>query len=406
MNLIEWNEKTLFQLGWVGLAMAIAWLLARLFKLRYAQKRAAAQDERGLFSNLFIGCWRASAPLLFVILASPGQHVAARIGFDGQLIESALKLGVAWMIIRFLSGVIRDGLIAKAIAVLIFCAAALSITGLLEPTLGYLDGLEISLGKSKLTLLDAGRGLLLTAVMLWIASRFGHALGVMMQRVPHLASTTRVLLTKIGTVVFYAVGLLIALKAVGIDITALAVFGGALGVGVGLGLQKIVANFVSGITLLMERSIKPGDIVEIGGKEGVVGALGARFVSLEGYDGKSYLIPNEDLITQRVVNWSFTNELIRGAVTVTLRHDADVRRAMEIMVETARGQLRVIAHPEPACFVDDITEFGVKVMLHFWINDPSNGLLGLRSHILLAIRERFAEEGIPFAVSSLAPVAA
>ena len=195
-----------------------------------------------------------------------------------------------------------------------------------------------------------------------------------LQRVTALSPSVQVLSANLIRIALVSVALLIGLNAVGIDLTAFAVFSGAVGVGVGFGLQKIVSNFVSGIILLFGRSIKPGDVIEVGSTFGSVGYLGARYASVRGRDGKEYLIPNENLITNQVINWSYSSLLVRLDVQFGVAYGSDLHVARDLAVEVARRTDRVLASPRPVCHLMGFGDSAVDMLLRFWIEDPINGV--------------------------------
>jgi len=190
----------------------------------------------------------------------------------------------------------------------------------------------------------------------------------------------------------------------GVDLTAFAVFGGALGVGIGLGLQKITSNFVSGITLLVEKSIKLGDLIEVGGVMGWVRALNIRYTLVETHDGRELLIPNEELITTRVTNWTHSNENARIEVKAAVHLDSDVRRVREIMLTAARKHPRALRNPEPLCHLREFSELGLVVVLTFWIPDVKEGRLGPQSDVMLEILDQFRLENIQLAQTAKAVI--
>jgi small-conductance mechanosensitive channel len=181
---------------------------------------------------------------------------------------------------------------------------------------------------------------------------------------------------------------------VGIDLTAFAVFSGAIGVGVGFGLQKIVSNFVSGIILLLERSIKPGDIIEVGSTFGSVASLGARYASVRGLDGKEYLIPNENLITNQVVNWSYSSPLVRLEVEFGVAYESDLHVVRGLAVAATRAVERVLSAPEPRCHVCGFGDSSINFVLRFWLSDPANGVVNLKGDVFLALWETFRDNEI------------
>jgi small-conductance mechanosensitive channel len=195
-------------------------------------------------------------------------------------------------------------------------------------------------------------------------------------------------------IVFVTVAILAAINSVGIDLTALAVFSGAVGVGLGFGLQKVVSNFVSGIILLLDRSVKPGDTIAVAGCYGKVDSLGARYASVITRDGIEHLIPNEEFITTRVENWSYSNDRIRLRTTVGIHYKSDVRKAIELCLDAAANTERVLSEPKPACLLRQFGDSSVDLEVRFWIRDPMNGRANVTSDLLLGIWDRFAEHGI------------
>ena len=189
--------------------------------------------------------------------------------------------------------------------------------------------------------------------------------------------------------VLLTLAVVVGLNSVGIDLTAFAVFSGAVGVGLGFGLQKVVSNLISGVILLLDRSIKPGDVIEIGGTYGWITRLNARFVSVATRDGIEHLIPNEDLITQRVINWSYSDEKIRLHVPVGIGYGCDVRQAMALCIEAAKDVQRVLETPAPICLLKGFGESSIGLELRLWIHDPRNGITNVRSDVMLGIWDRF-----------------
>ncbi len=190
-------------------------------------------------------------------------------------------------------------------------------------------------------------------------------------------------------------GVLIALQAVGIDLTLLTVFGGALGVGIGLGLQKLASNYIAGFTILLDRSIRLGDMITVDNRFGVVAKVTSRYVVVRGLDGIEAIVPNETLVTTTVLNHSYSNREIRVAVTVQVGYDSDVELALKLIEDTARAQPRVLGTPnEPMAFLVRFADSGIDLELGVWINDPENGQLNLKSALNQAILRAFRAHGI------------
>ena len=386
-------EPLAMQLGVVLVAFLVAWGLraatrasaARFLGAVTARYPALRIPEGLLRLTIFFYAW-----LLLVIAA----HAIAQLGGQHRLIEIAASLTGLWIVIRASALLLRNPLLARAVATLAWIAAALDITGLLAPTEAGLDSLAITLGTVRLSLLLVLKAVLMVAVLLWIALALARLIDARLQRTSALSPSVRALSSNLTRIVLVSVALLIGLDLVGIDLTAFAVFSGAVGVGIGFGLQKIVSNFVSGIILLLERSIKPGDVIEIGSTFGSVTYLGGRYASVRGRDGKEYLIPNENLITNQVVNWSYTNSLVRLEIEFGVAYASDLHRVRELAVAVAKETTRVLAWPPPLCHVTGFGDSAVNMLLLFWIEDPADGVVNIKGDVFLGLWDAFHEHGI------------
>ena len=303
--------------------------------------------------------------------------------------------------IRLLSRLIRNDFWSRLIAILAFGVATLNIVGLLEPTIVYLDQIGFRLADTRVSMLDILKGAVALGVLLWLAMTASRLLEQRVQGARSLTPSLRVLTSKLLRFSLIALALVVALTSVGIDLTAFAVFAGALGVGIGFGLQKPISNLISGLILLFDRSIKPGDVVELtdpadrsAHQFGWVTALNARYVSLTTRDGTEWLVPNEDLITRRVINWSYTHNRLRLLTPIGVSFYCDVRLAMQLAEEAARETPRVLSNPAPVCRLMGFGDSSVNLEVRFWIEDPTNGVTNVRSQVLLAMWEKFREHGI------------
>ena len=254
---------------------------------------------------------------------------------------------------------------ARALAVLAFIIAALNIAGLLDTVTGLLDSMAVSIGSLRVSVLLLVKGAVTLALFLWLASTFARVLETRLKRLSELTPAMQVLTSKLVRFALITFPVVLALASVGIDLTALAVFSGAVGVGIGLGLQKVVSNLVSGIILLVDRSIKPGDVIEMQNTYGWITSLNARYVSLATREGKELLIPNEDLITSRVTNWSYSSDLIRQSVIIGVSYDSDVQLAIRLAVEAAGAVSRILEVPKPACLLKELGDSAVNLELRF-----------------------------------------
>ncbi|WP_244567845.1 mechanosensitive ion channel family protein [Bradyrhizobium erythrophlei] len=309
------------------------------------------------------------------------------------LLVMAAKLALAWLVIRLVTSVIRNAFIVKLVSLSAWIVAALSIIGQLDPAINALDSVSIVLGGLRLTpLLLIEFGALLIAA-LWltnIASNFAES---RINSSTDLTPSIQVLLVKMIRMGLMVLAITIAMGAVGINLSALAVFSGAVGVGIGIGLQKIVANFISGIILLADKSVKPGDLVTIGDSTGRISAMKTRYISVAAGDGREFLIPNEDLVTQKVVNWTYTDKNTLVKVNFGTNYDADPKLVCTLAADIAASAKRAIKGKTPTCILTEFAEAGMKFSLTFWIADP-DGMDNVKSDVMLALWETFKREGI------------
>ena len=237
-------------------------------------------------------------------------------------------------------------------------------------------------------------GALTLAILLWVSSAIARIVEHRLAGSPTLTPSFQVLAGKLTKIVLVTFSFVIALGTVGIDLTAFAVFGGAIGVGIGFGLQKVISNLISGVILLLDKSIKPGDVIAVGDTYGWINSLRARYVSVITRDGREHLIPNEDLITQRVENWSFSDRNVRIRVPIGIAYKSDVRKAIELAVKAAEASRRVLKQPKPICLLIGFGDSSVDLELRFWIVDPQEGVANVRSEVLLGIWDLYHEHDI------------
>ena len=261
--------------------------------------------------------------------------VAQQAGWPHAVAHIAINLVLAWLVIRLAADLVPNAPLAQVIAVLAWLVAALNIVHLLGPTLDLLDRAAVLVGGLRVSLLTVVKGVLSLTVLLWAATVGSALFERRMTRVSEITPRARVLLGKLLKTTLVTLAVVLSLASIGVDLSTFALFTGALGVGVGLGLQRTVSNLFSGIVLLLDKSIKPGDVIEVGGTYGWVSALGARYVAVETRDGTEFLIPNEDIVTQQVINWSHNDERVRLKIPVRVPHDSDLDQVMALMLEAA-----------------------------------------------------------------------
>lgn len=334
--------------------------------------------------------------LSFVVLITLfGRAIVAYGPYDyAKVLGIVSSLVTAWIVIRVATAILRTRLARRTAAGVVWTIAALDITGLYGPTVTVLDGIAFTAGEVRLSALVLVQGALWLGVLLWGATLVVKVADRRLQQTTDISPSMRVLIGKLLRFTAVGLSIILALNAVGVDMTALAVFGGALGLGLGIGLQRVVANLVSGVVLLMDRSVKPGDVIEVEGTFGWVVAMQARFVSLVTRDRKEILIPNEDFITNRVINWSHTDELVRLEVAFSVTFDADPHQVRELAVAAANTPQRVVGKPAPVCHLTAFGDDGLEFMLRFWVCDAPNGVVNVTGQVLLAVWDAFKENGI------------
>ncbi|MGA9088505.1 MAG: mechanosensitive ion channel domain-containing protein [Bradyrhizobium sp.] len=309
------------------------------------------------------------------------------------LLAVAANLAFAWLIICLVTSVIRNQFVVRLVSLSAWLVAALSILGQLEPTIDALDSVSIVLGGLRLTpLLVIKLGVLLV-VALWLSNIASNFAENRITRSGDLTPSIQVLLVKMIRLALMIFAVAVVMSAVGINLSALAIFSGAAGVGIGFGLQKIVANFISGIILLADKSVKPGDLVTIGDSSGRISAMKTRYISVAAGDGREFLIPNEDLVTQKVTNWTYTDKNTLVKVNFGTNYDADPRLVCNLAVEIAAAAPRALKSKTPNCILVEFAEAGMQFSLTFWIADP-DGMDNVKSEVMLSLWETFKREGI------------
>jgi len=382
------------QLGILALIIVVSLPAGRTLRNSFLARTAGRFDKRLVLGNLARTCLGLLPHLLAIVLIWIGIVVFRQIYGAAFVLSLAGSLLVAWALIKIVTAVILDRFWARFIAVAAWSIAALNILNLLAPAAHFLNGIGFTLGGIRVSVLSILKALVILLALFRIAKWIGDYLERSFRNISGFSPTTSVLLIKITRIVLFVVICIVALTSIGVDFTALAVFTGAAGVGIGFGLQKVIGNLVSGIILLMDKSIKPGDVIQVGDVYGWISELRARFVSVVTREGKEYLIPNEDLITQQVVNWSFSNQEIRLNVPIGISYKADPKKAIALVLEIAGRTERVLPEPKPICLLTGFGESSVDLELRFWINDPRNGIANIKSRILLEVWDKFHEHGI------------
>lgn len=376
------------------LAAVLATLLAaHVFALRLKPRARAFVANRAEKQPLFSWLRPAAFPLLWMTLLWFAAVALREAGQPAKVVEIALGLVAAWMGVRLAASFVASLLWSRVLAVTIV-VVALKAFGLWAVTVSILDQMALNIGSVRVTAAGLIEATAILALFWWAASLGSRRLDLWIARLPGISPSERVLLAKVTSVLSWTVAVFFALHAIGINLTTLAVFSGAVGLGVGFGLQKVVSNLISGVILLLDRSVKPGDVIAVGPHYGWINALGARYVSVVTRDGIEHLIPNEDLITDRVENWSHSNNLLRLHAPVGVAYGSDLDQAMALAVQAASDIPRVLAEPPPRCLILEFGDSAIQLELRFWINDPRAGIHNVRSDVFKRIWDLYAANGI------------
>lgn len=404
ITLQAWWEALQVPANWAQLlVLLLSGLAARLVHNRLS--RFLARERPGGFKRLTLHTLhRLLFPLSMLLAMLIGRALLDSFDLSIVLLNVAVPLLSSLAIIRVLVYVLRkvfphtptlkawEHLISTSIWVYV----ALYLLGWLPAIEKALDEVAFHLGEVRVSLLSSLKLVLLIALLFTLALWLSGAIERRVKRSPNLNLGMQVGLAKFSKFFLLTLSTVLALDAVGIDLTALTVFGGALGVGIGFGLQRIASNFISGFILIFDRSIRPGDVITIGDKFGWVEELRARYIVVRNREGVESLIPNENLITSEVINWSYSDQNVRVRLPVQISYQDDPEQAMALMSEAALASARVLSDPAPAVRLLGFGDNGINLELRVWINDPEEGIGSVRSDINLAIWRRFKAAGITF----------
>lgn len=375
----------------LGLAWSINGLL-RAYVVRHAReswKIAIGGINRVLFplsSQLFVS--------VGALLLQEWQHTSMlRLASTLLLAMAAIRLVVYALRYIFAPGSwLRT--MEHAIAGLIWLILAFQMTGLTQDAIEVMESVTFKIGKTQFDVWLVLQAVFIILVTLFVALWLSRMVENRLMASQHLNMNMRVVLTKVVRILFSLLAILMALSAVGLDITLLSVFGGALGVGLGFGLQKIASNYASGFIILLDESIHIGDIVTVQNHYGVVSELRSRYMVLRKLDNTEVIIPNETMVTDLVINHSMTDRKVRVQMAVQVSYETPLEQAMQLMLEAARTQERVLADPEPSVLLKGFADSGIDLLLNVWVADAENGTAALQSEIYMDMWRAFKKHNI------------
>lgn len=374
-------------------AVALGFLAARLLRTALLRAMAGRQDvkewlERGIYAVL--------APLASLIVLQVFVAVAHGNGWPGEVLALGVTIAEAWLMIQIFAALLLPPGWTRPVMAAVVCLFSLEVLGILDTLVAYMDSVALSFDNERVSLLEVSKAMLLLAVMLPVINKLSGLVDAGLMRLGEVNARVRVLVVKLTRIGLSVVAFVAALDLVGINLQMLTVFGGAVGLGLGFGLQKVVSNLVSGVILLLDNSIKPGDVIEVGGVYGWIEGMNARYASMVTRDGKAILIPNDELISERVVNWSFSGPGVRVKIPVSVAYGTDLAQAMELLRTAADGKERVLPSPKPNALLMGFGENGINLELRVWITHPEKGVARVASAVQVAIWELFTQNGIVF----------
>ncbi|MGJ8657860.1 MAG: mechanosensitive ion channel domain-containing protein [Akkermansiaceae bacterium] len=335
-----------------------------------------------------------SIPIFFCLFLWLFQSVLSNKGVDCLYIYTIAALVSAYCLFKLAVSFSKDQLMPKFIGFGMLTLFILQQFGWLDPLQQALTNISFEVGSIKIDIFKIASSFVALFILLWLVGIITKLVDGAVHTRKEIPPSIRVLIGKSSRLTLYASAFLISLKVAGFPLGALAVFSGALGLGLGFGLQKVISNLVSGVIILLDKSIKPGDVIEINGTYGWINTLRTRYVSVLTRDRKEILIPNEDFITNNVVNWSFSDTNVRIRANLGVSYDTDVEKAIKVCEEASTNIPRVLKNPAPRCLLIGFGDSSIDLQIRFWINDANEGVANVRSQVLLEIWKAFRDNGI------------
>jgi small-conductance mechanosensitive channel len=408
------TRTVLTEIFCVALCMGIGAAVGAALRRRHARlgvETPTALTRLHFASHGVLAIAPIAATLILVFLARAALHAAH---FDVAVMDSAMRLIGAFIAVRIGVLLFAASLgnqswmqhLENRLTLIIWLAIAADYLGWLNPIIAGLDGIGIAAGKTRVTVWSVLKLLFTLTLFVLAAAWISRWIDRRLKRLKTLEPSTRIGLAKFANAFLIGLSILMGLNAAGVDLTALTVLTGAIGLGLGFGLQSIAANFVSGFVLLMDRSIKPGDVISLSGQSGTstenfgwVQELRGRYVVVRDRDGIEMLVPNQQLISNAVINWSYTDPRIRLKLPVTISYGDDPELALEVLMQACARHRRVLKEPPPVSRLMQFGDRGIELELRFWIADPQEGVNNVRSDVNRNIWALFQEHKITIPVA-------
>ena len=403
------TRNVLAEIAAVAACLWVGWFVGATLRDRY-QRRGITTPTALTWTYLASQGFVVVTPVvLALLLVTMMRGVLFAVHFDVTLIDAAIRLIGAYVAVRIGVFLFAASLGNKSwmqhwenrVTLLIWLAIAAEFLGWLDPIIATLDNIGVAAGKSRITVWSILKLLFTLTLFVLVAAWISRWVERRLKKLGNLAPSTRIGIAKFANAFLIGLSILMGLNAAGVDLTALTVLTGAIGLGLGFGLQSIAANFVSGFVLLMDRSIKPGDVISLSGQSGTstenfgwVQELRGRYVVVRDRDGVETLVPNQNLITNQVINWSYSDRRVRLKLPVRISYEDNPELAMQVLVKAAEGHHRILRDPAPVARLMSFHDYGMDLELRFWIADPEEGVNNVRSDVNRTIWRLFTEAGI------------
>ncbi|HEY1724164.1 MAG TPA: mechanosensitive ion channel domain-containing protein [Steroidobacteraceae bacterium] len=405
--------ELLLQLGVLSVCALTALATAALLR-RWRARHLTTLNPASLRARL-IEIALIEAPILVALLAMlASRTVSAALGSPATLLDVGMQLTTALILVRLAVYLVRLGLGPRSwlrvweprLTLLLWLGISFQLVGWFDAIQSSLDAINLLPGNGRFTLWALLKGLVVITLFVLVASVLAGAIERRVMHVQSIALSTRIGITKFMYFFLVGLGVLLGVNAAGVDLTALTVLTGAIGLGLGFGLQSIASNFVSGFVLLMDKSIKPGDVISFTGMPGTstenfgwVQALRGRYVVVRDRDGVETLVPNQHIISNPVINWSYSDRKVRLKLPVRVSYHDDPERALSVLMSAVECNPRILREPAPVSRLMQFSDHGMDLELRFWIADPESGVNNVRSDVNRAIWRLFRDAGITIPVA-------
>jgi small-conductance mechanosensitive channel len=393
-HVLSWDMGV--QIAVSGCALLFAYKASGAIRAWLTRQQAQYATHPGACADLAIllNFVKVINTFIAFIIVSIALSIADHFNWPLNELYAVGIILIALTATRLFTDEMKNRFWARILAIAIWVLASIYIFHLIDPWLHFLQSIDFQLGHVHFSLLHVQRAFILLLALYWLSRNLRILFHFWLTIKSVLTPAVQILLYRLGSIFLFSLCAVIVFHYLGIDLTVFALFSGALGLGLGFGLQKVFANLVSGFIILADKSIKPGDVIQLGDKYGWINFLGSRYVSVVTRDATEHLIPNENLITGEVINWSYSQNLVRLHVPVGVAYGSDLEKAKELMLESAAVTKRVLNDPAPACLLSGFGDNTVNLEVRVWINDPQNGIASVKSDIFWGIWQRFREHGI------------